>query len=168
MNAKHQFKYTYTDTDIAEISPVNITFDMPGDVTITQMLFNFECYLRACGFVFDGQLQMVPDAYAPLEDELDGTLYEFKDEELHGACMTDFDAECGCEDNTKWEQEAHEKLNAWNEGIAKLDNELKEQREIREKAYKSAEMCAEVAKNKWVHGMCNPPSADYQATKKNK
>ena len=82
MNAKHQFKYTYTDTDIAEISPVEVTFDMPGDVTITQMLFNFECYLKACGFVFDGsRLEMVEDAYEPFMDELDGTLHEFKDEE---------------------------------------------------------------------------------------
>ena len=169
MNAKHQFKYTYTDTDIAEISPVDVTFDMPGDVTITQMLFNFECYLKACGFVFDGRLEMVEDGYENYLDELDGTLYEFNKQEPKGGCMADFDKECGCEDNTKWEQEAHEKLNAWNEGIAKLDNELKEQREIREKAYKSAEMCAEVAKNKWVHGMCNPPASDYyQATKKNK
>jgi len=69
MNAKHQFKYTYTDTDLVEISPVEITFDMPGEVTITQMLYNFESYLKACGFVFDGHLQMVQEGSYDLEDE---------------------------------------------------------------------------------------------------
>jgi len=70
MNAKHQFKYTYTDTNLEEISPVEITFDMPGEVTITQMLYNFESYLKACGFVFDGHLEMVPeDLGYDLEDE---------------------------------------------------------------------------------------------------
>ena len=141
MNAKHQFKYTYTDTDIEEISPVDVTFDMPGKVTITQMLFNFECYLKACGFVFDGRLEMVEDGYENYRDELDGSLYEFEDEP-QGGCMADFDKECGCKDNTKWEEEAQEKLNEWNEGIAKLD--------------------AEVKKNRWFHGICNPPSPDWK------
>jgi hypothetical protein len=61
MNAKHQFKYTYADTNLPEYSPVDVTFDMPGDVTITQMLWNFECYLKACGFVFDGHFEIVPE-----------------------------------------------------------------------------------------------------------
>jgi hypothetical protein len=70
MNAKHQFKYTYTDTNLEEISPVEITFDMPGEVTITQMLYNFESYLKAVGFVFDGHLEVVPeDLGYDLEDE---------------------------------------------------------------------------------------------------
>jgi len=68
MNAKHQFKYTYNDTDLEEFSPVDITFDMPGDVTITQMLWNFQCYLKACGFVFDGNLEVVPEEGYDLED----------------------------------------------------------------------------------------------------
>jgi hypothetical protein len=138
MNAKHQFKYTYTDTDIEEISPVDVTFDMPGEVTITQMLFNFECYLKACGFVFDGRLEMVEDGYENYLDELD--------EEPQGGCMADWDDdECGCKDNTKWEEDAQEKLNEWNEGLAKLEREVK--------------------KNKWVHGICNPPSPDWKKNK---
>ena len=132
MNAKHQFKYTYTATDLEEHSPVEVTFDMPGEVTITQMLWNFECYLKACGFVFDGRLEMVEDGYENCLDDLE--------DEPQGGCMADFDKECGC--NTKWEEEAQEKLNEWNEGLAKLE--------------------AEVKKNKWVHGICNPPSPDWK------
>lgn len=59
MDAKHQFKYTYNDTTLEEFSPVEVTFDVPGEVTLTQMLYNFQCYLRACGFVFDGSLEIV-------------------------------------------------------------------------------------------------------------
>jgi len=125
MNAKHQFKYTYTDTNIEEISPVEITFDMPGEVTITQMLWNFECYLKACGFIFDGHLEVVPESGYDLEDE----------EEPPYCCMGDTD-------NSDWEDQAQEKLQEWNEGLAKLQ--------------------AEVKKNKWVHGICNPPSPDWK------
>ena len=189
MNAKHQFKYTYTDTDIEEISPVDVTFDMPGEVNITQMLWNFECYLKACGFVFDGRLEVVEDGYENYRDELDGSLYEF-DEEPQGGCMADFDKECGCKDNTKWEEEGQEKLNEWNEGLAKLERDIQEERDLREKASKrddklkqmnkrwekisneekasilaqvlEASSVREVKKNKWVHGICNPPSPDWK------
>ena len=175
MNAKHQFKYTYTDTDIEEISPVDVTFDMPGEVTITQMLFNFECYLKACGFVFDGRLEMVEDGYENYLDELDGSLYEF-DEEPQGGCMADFDKECGCKDNTKWEEEGQEKLNEWNEGLAKLEREVKKNKykdynsnNVGVKTEKNMwDKVAEVAKQKWVHGICNPPSPDWKAQNKNK
>jgi hypothetical protein len=115
MNAKHQFKYTYNDTDLEEFSPVDVTFDMPGEVTITQMLWNFQCYLKACGFVFDGRLEVVPE---------DG--YDVIDEDLG------------------WEGEAVEE---WNKGLEKLQ--------------------AEVKKNKWVHGMCNPPASDWANEKNN-
>mgnify|MGYP003650160982 CR=1 FL=1 len=110
MNAKHQFKYTYNDTNLEEFSPVDVTFDMPGDVTINQMLYNFESYLKACGFYFDGHLEVVQEeSYDELNvsDELDGTLYEF-DEEPAGGCMADFDKECGCETTSspveKWKE----------------------------------------------------------------
>ena len=147
MNAKHQFKYTYTDTDIAEISPVEVTFDMPGDVTITQMLFNFECYLKACGFVFDGsRLEMVEDAYEPFMDELDGTLHEFKDEEPHGACMADWDAEdeedascCGKKPAGECCGNDEHYTDEWNEGTKNLAKTLKEQRDIKEKACNRAD-----------------------------
>ena len=48
----------------------------------------------------------------------------------------------GDTDNSDWEDQAQEKLNEWNEGLAKLE--------------------AEVKKNKWVHGICNPPSPDWK------
>ena len=128
MNAKHQFKYTYSDTELEEISPVEITFDMPGEVTITQMLWNFECYLKACGFVFDGRLEVVPEfGWDGQEDE----------EEPPYCCMGDGD-EC-CEESEEYKAE---KLKEWSEGLAKLE--------------------AEVKKNKWVHGICNPPSPDWK------
>lgn len=214
MNAKHQFKYTYTDTDIEEISPVDITFDMPGEVTITQMLFNFECYLKACGFVFDGRLEMVEDGYENYLDELD--------EEPQGGCMADFDKECECgstcieaEQKMKCYEEAlkesenipfeplvkkvgtidyeSKKLDEWNEGLAKLQRDIQEGRDLREKASKrddelkqmnerwekisneekasilaqvlEASSIEEVKKNKWVHGICNPPSPDWKKNK---
>ena len=122
MNAKHQFKYTYNDTDLEEFSPVDVTFDMPGEVTITQMLWNFQCYLKACGFVFDGNLEVVPEGGYDLEDYLDPL-----DNDI------DF--------HNKWAN-AEKNVKEFNEKIAKLD--------------------AEVKKNKWVHGMCNPPSPDYK------
>jgi hypothetical protein len=145
MNAKHQFKYTYNDTNLEDFSPVEITFDVPrGDVTIQQMLYNFECYLKACGFVFDGHLEVVAEeSYEELNasDELDGTLYEFKDK-------ADFDKACGCETTSspleKDEDEDgptfHDTLST---AICEADKKLKE-----------------VTKNKWVHGMCNPPADD--------
>lgn len=151
MNAKHQFKYTYNETDLEEFSPLEVTFEMPAEISLTQMLYNFERYLQACGFVFDGKLDFVEDGY------------DLPEEEPEGGCMADWDKQFddGLTTSSSY-LENDKKLKEWNEGIDKLDNELKEQREIREKAYKSAEMCAEVAKNKWVHGLCNPPSPDWK------
>jgi len=167
MDAKHQFKYTYNDTTLEEYSPVEVTFEVPGDVTITQMLYNFQCYLRACGFVFDGSLEIV-DA----ESWEDDTSY---------GCMADFDKEDGLEDTSsplmdpldndialanEWTK-TDKAIKEWNEGIAKLDNEQ------RMKAYKEActmsdthneAIKKELKKNKWVHGICNPPSPDWKAT----
>ena len=48
MNAKHQFKYTYNE-GCEDFSPVEVTFDIPGEVTLSQMLYNFQSYLKACG-----------------------------------------------------------------------------------------------------------------------
>jgi hypothetical protein len=162
MNAKHQFKYTYNE-GCEEFSPVEVTFDMPGDVTIRQMLWNFECYLKSCGFVFDGHLEVVNDES---DDFIDDTNY---------CCMGDSDeGEC-CKESTK----AEKMLKEWNEGIAKLDNEqkikaYKEAIHEAEKKYPVNPLYkkigtldfetkeAEVKKNKWVHGICNPPSPDWK------
>lgn len=213
MNAKHQFKYTYSDTELEEFSPVEVTFDMPGDVTITQMLYNFESYLKACGFYFDGHLEIVDDTLKDLDliDELDGTLYEFEDEP-RGGCMADFDKDeeesncCG----GACESYKDQKLKEWSEGLAKLEQEIKEERDIRENVSKRADelkqmeerwkkisgekkasiladvlkasgcytatdeqyekesreaLEKEVKKNKWFHGICNPPSPDWKKNK---
>ena len=139
MNAKHQFKYTYNDTDLEEYSPVEVTFEIPATATIPQMLRNFEQYLRACGYVFDGALDVVPDGY-DIKDEFDGSLYEFEDEEPQGGCMADFDKVCNCPVGPKGEEgpvgKASDLLNEWNEGIAKLDKEQK--KSIWKKVWKQA------------------------------
>ena len=101
MNAKHQFKYTYNETDLEDFSPLEVTFEMPAEVSLTQMLNNFEQYLRACGFFFDGKLAIVEDGY------------DLPEEEPEGGCMAD------------WEEESLQKLNEWNEGIANLEAEVK-------------------------------------------
>ena len=98
MNAKHQFKYTYNE-GCEDFSPVDVTFDMPGDVSIRQMLWNFESYLKACGFVFDGHLEIVPDEVCA--DTIDDTDY---------CCMGDSDT-CGDSDN-EW----HKKIQ-WVHGM---------------------------------------------------
>ena len=154
MNAKHQFKYTYNETDLEDFSPLEVTFEMPAEISLPQMLNNFERYLQACGFVFDGRLDFVEDGY------------DLSEEEPEGGCMADWDEECGCDtitsllETSKWEEQfditktthlgdsisteeyQKQQLKNWNKGIAKLDNEVK--------------------KNRWVHGMCNPPSPDYK------
>jgi hypothetical protein len=79
MNAKHQFKYVSEET-FDEISPVEITVNVPGEVTLTQMLYNFESYLKAVGFVFDGSLEIVKDDVCH-EPEHDDSC----------ACMADWD-----------------------------------------------------------------------------
>lgn len=197
MDAKHQFKYTYSDTELEEFSPVEVTFDMPGDVTLTQMLWNFESYLKACGFYFDGHLEIVDEAFNVL-DELDGTLYEFEDEP-QGGCMADFDKDeeesssCDGSCGGACEEYKNEKLKEWSEGLAKLEQEIKEERDIRENVSKRADELKqmnerwekisneekasilaevlemsenkEVKKNKWFHGICNPPSPDWKKNK---
>ena len=130
MNAKHQWKYI-SEENIDEISPVEITVEIPGEVTLTQMLYNFESYLKAVGFIFDGHLEVVPEGGYDLE------------EEPPYCCMGDTDESECCNEWTK----ADKNLKEWNEKLAKLE--------------------AEVRKNKWVHGMCNPPASDWVNTKNN-
>ncbi len=131
MNAKHQWKYTSKE-NIDEISPVDITFEVPGEVTLTQMLYNFEYYLKAVGFIFDGNLAIVPEEGYDLND-----LEDKINEEPPYCCMGDTD-EC-CEEHEEYRAE---KLKEWNKGLDKLEKEVR--------------------KNKWVHGMCNPPSPDWK------
>jgi hypothetical protein len=80
MKAKHKFKYTQEEGG-EKFSPIEVTFEIPtGEVTITEMLYNFECYLKACGFVFDGHLKVVPNEVCDESD--DDTSY---------GCMADWD-----------------------------------------------------------------------------
>jgi len=57
MFAKHTLKYTYEGSE--DFSPIDVTFDIPGDASLSQMLYNFQSYLKATGFVFDGELEIV-------------------------------------------------------------------------------------------------------------
>lgn len=164
MDAKHQFKYTY-EGGVEGFSPVDITFDMPGDISLDEMLYNIQSYLKAVGFVFDGELQFVDHTFDVM-DEVDGALYEIdKQEEFE----KQWDKACGCEctssplEASKW-NEAEKKVKEFNEALARLDNEQKQK--CREEALKMSDLhyeaTKEVVKNNWVHGMCNPPSPDWK------
>ena len=118
MKAKHTFKYIQEEGG-ENFSPIEVTFEIPtGEVTITEMLYNFECYLKACGFVFDGHLEIYQEDVCA--DTIDDTDY---------CCMGD---SVTCTDD-EW---------------TKAEKNLKEMK-----------------KNKWVHGMCNPPSPDWEKQK---
>lgn len=187
MFAKHQFKYTYEGSE--DFSPLDVTFDVPGDASLSQMLYNFQSYLKACGFVFDGELEIVDHTFDVM-DEVDGCLYEIdKQEEFE----KQWDKACGCpvgpkgqegekgvetsefdeqfdvtrtttsSKDSKWTK-AEKMLKEWNEGIAKLDNEQlqKAMKTAHEMSGLHYEATKEVVKNNWVHGMCNPPSPDWK------
>lgn len=134
MFAKHQFKYTYEGSE--DFSPLDVTFDVPGDASLSQMLYNFQSYLKGCGFVFDGELQIVDETLDNIDtaDEVYGCMADWdKDEEGSSCCG----GGCGCEDSER--EKAAQKLKEWSEGLAKLEEEVKEQREIRENASKRAD-----------------------------
>jgi hypothetical protein len=157
MKAKHTFKYTYEE-GCEQFSPVDVTFELPADITISQMLYNFEFYLKACGFIFDGHLEIVEEEKYD-EPEVDDTDY---------CCMGDTNGleETSSSLDNEWTK-AEKKLKEWNEGIAKLDNEQKEKanEDARKMSDLHYEATKEVVKNKWVHGMCNPPSPDWKKNK---
>lgn len=112
MAAKHQFKYTYKGGE--GFSPVDITFDMPGDISLDEMLYNIQSYLKAVGFVFDGELQFVDHTFDVM-DEVDGTLYEIdKQEEFE----KQWDKMYGCDCTSS-------PLEELNEDLAKLEKEVK-------------------------------------------
>lgn len=129
MNAKHQFKYTYNGTDLEVYSPLEVSFEIPATATITQMLNNFEQYLKACGYIFDGKLDIVEDTCPEYLDEI-------TEEEPQGGCMADWDKDeeessccgggCGCEDYKD------QKLKEWNEGLKNLEKLIQEKKRERE------------------------------------
>lgn len=143
MNAKHQFKYTYNEIGLEEFSPVEVTFEMPGDVTINQMLYNFESYLKACGFYFDGHLEIVEEEPVWPSDSIGW------DNEPQGGCMADFDKECGClGDSMSPKEYQDQRLKEWNKGLTKLEKDIQEERAIREKASLRADELKEM-NEKW-------------------
>lgn len=111
MDAKHQFKYTYNG-GCEDFSPVEVTFDIPGDVTLSQMLYNFQSYLKAVGFVFDGELEIVDHTFDVM-DEVDGALYEIDKQDLF---EKQWDKMCGC-DCTSSSLENEVKKNNWVHGM---------------------------------------------------
>lgn len=64
MKVKHQFRYSD-----CEITPVDVLFEIPGDASVADMIEYFERYLRACGFVFSGHLDVVDDQECQSEAE---------------------------------------------------------------------------------------------------
>ncbi len=187
MKAKHTFKYTHEDFS-ENFSPVEITFDIPtGEVTISQMLWNFECYLKACGFVFDGHLEVIeeekyddpelewqPIPEQPIQEE-DSSEYKtpsYWDTHPTTVCGSDKHNITAEDPNkyfpSKWTK-AEKKIKEWNEGIAKLDNEqkMKNYKDARKMSDLHYEATKEIEKNKWVHGMCNPPSPDWKKKQEN-
>jgi len=192
MNAKHQFKYSFSETSMEEFSPIEITFEVPGDITISQMLYNFESYLKAVGFHFDGHLELVDETLKNIDtcDEIYGCMSDY-DKDILDESEDCCDGEvCGCKatsspletsewnnqfditkntafsKDSKWKK-AEKMLKEWNEGIAKLDNEQKQK--CMEEAQKMSDLhyeaTKEVVKNNWVHGICNPPSPDWKKKK---
>jgi hypothetical protein len=205
MKAKHTFKYTYEEGH-EDFSPVEVTFDIPsGEVTVSQMLYNFECYLKACGFVFDGHLEVVDEEkydgseldwqpipeITPKEDPSKyktfpyqtGDFFEHQPTSICSSDKHNITAEdpkkffpkhgnglattSSSLDNEWTKTEAEKKIKEWNEGIAKLDNEqrIKKYEENVKMSQLHYDAIKETEKNKWVHGMCNPPSPDWKRKK---
>jgi hypothetical protein len=154
MNNESKYTFTYDYKGGYETVPVKVTFEFPTDISLNDMLGHYELFLKAASFHFDGHLEIVPDEI-----------------ESGGGCMADWDDEdddptfhdtlstscCGLKDTSSslenkpsidWDEydkkESEQKLKEWNEGIAKLDEEVKEQREIRDKASTRADELKEM------------------------
>lgn len=177
MNAKHHFKYTY-EGGCEDFSPVDITFELPGDISLSQMLYNFQSYLKAVGFVFDGELEIVDHTIDVMKDqdnidEIYGCMADWDNENPHVSIDSLFKKDCGCESISspletkvikgKASLRADE-LKEMNERWNKLS--MEEKSNILDQSLKMSDLeyeaTKEVVKNNWVHGMCNPPSPDWR------
>ena len=152
MKAKHTFKYTYEEGH-EDFSPVEVTFDIPsGELTISQMLYNFECYLKACGFVFDGHLEIVEeekyDEPSTLEDlgweDEQYTSPTVKSPSYWDTLPTSI---CGSDKHNITAEDPKKFFPQHDNGLSTTSSSL------------------EVEKNKWVHGMCNPPTKEAKKLK---
>ena len=54
----HKFSYENT---YPEQLPVEVEFTVPSDADLNDMLEQFESYLKAVGFSFDGNIDIVPE-----------------------------------------------------------------------------------------------------------
>jgi hypothetical protein len=54
---KYRFTYEYGGSE--EYAPVKVTFEIPADVTIHQLLHQIGHFLKASGFYIDGELEVV-------------------------------------------------------------------------------------------------------------
>lgn len=59
-----KYKFVYKDVDGAKVIK---TFEA---VTLTQVLDGFQSFLKAAGFVFNGEVDIINDDYSPVEYDL--------------------------------------------------------------------------------------------------
>lgn len=57
MEQKHTFRYEVTSEEYSDFS-IELSC---SSVILSDVIESFEQYLRGCGFVFDGRLDLVPD-----------------------------------------------------------------------------------------------------------
>ena len=151
MNNESKYTFTYDYKGGYETVPVKVTFEFPTDISLNDMLGHYELFLKAASFHFDGHLEIVPDeiesgggCMADWDDEDDAPTFH---DTLSTSCCGFKDTSSSLEsENSKWNKcyEAEKKIKEWNEGIAKLDEEVKEQREIRDKASTRADELKEM------------------------
>jgi hypothetical protein len=59
--------YEGWQTGIYSAPTSNITMELQGDLTLDQILENFEHFLKGCGFLIEGNLQIVDISTQPLD-----------------------------------------------------------------------------------------------------
>ena len=66
-NHNHTFVFEISDSDDALYCNQTIKTEVPGDVTLPQICYAFQCYLKGAGYVFDGYIGVCegdpPEAY---------------------------------------------------------------------------------------------------------
>jgi hypothetical protein len=72
---KYTLSYEYSGSD--EYAPVKVTFEIPADVTIHQLLHQIGHFLKSSGFYIDGELEVVNylNSYNGIEKDND-CIYE--------------------------------------------------------------------------------------------
>ena len=57
--SSHKFIYQISESNIEGIVPHTVTFEISGDASLNNMLEEFQRYLNACGYVFNGNIDIV-------------------------------------------------------------------------------------------------------------